>query len=45
MSGKTCKSNSNNKRKYTDIKYSIGSGSLVTPTGVTIYSERCNIDS
>ena len=36
--GKTCKSNSNNQRKCRDIKYSIVRGSMVKPTGLTMYS-------
>jgi hypothetical protein len=43
-SGKTCKSNSNNQRECTVIKYSIGIGSLVKPTGLTMYSPGCPQD-
>jgi hypothetical protein len=43
-SGKTCKSNSNNQRECMDIKYSIGIGSVVKPTGLTMYSPGCNKD-
>jgi hypothetical protein len=34
------KSNSDNQRECMDIKYSIGGGSLVKPTGLTLYSKK-----